>query len=67
MKLKDKHYINLKWITLIALPAISASVGLIGGHFNLVHTDDVVFVMNTLAALVGTLIGVSSVNYNKEK
>ena len=66
MKMPDKIYDILKWGCLIAAPAIIAFLTTI---FTLYKIPGVEVVTGTIAAaatLIGALIGISSVNYNKK-
>ena len=62
----DKLYNWLKWICLIGLPAISGLIGTMGMAFGWPDTDKIVIVINAVAACIGTMIGVSTIKYNKD-
>lgn len=65
MKIPNKAYDVLKWLVMIASPAIIAFVTTI---FSLYQIPGVEVVTGTIAAvttLVGALIGISSANYKK--
>jgi hypothetical protein len=57
--LPDKAYKALKWLALIALPALAVFVHVVGPAWNLSCVDQIVTTLNALAVLVGALIGVS--------
>lgn len=69
MKLSDKLYTFLKWLCLIALPAISVFMltilPVLGVQENTVTI--VVTVISAVGTLIGSLIGVSTHTYNKNK
>lgn len=68
MKLPDKVYNVLKWITLIALPALATFYRVIEEVWHLsIYGEEVAGTLTALAALLGVLIGVSTYNYNKLK
>ena len=67
MKLPDKVYNWLKWLCLIALPALATFYGVIGKVWDLPHTAEIVTTITAVATLIGALIGVSTISYNKEK
>lgn len=67
MKLNNKTYDVLKWIVLIAMPAIATFIAAVGSYFNWAPYEAVVFVINASTTLVGTLIGISTANYNKQQ
>ena len=64
--MKNKTYDILKWVAITVLPAIAALVGTIGTTTSWEHTGITVVVITALDTFLGTLIGVSSINYNKE-
>ena len=49
----------LKWVALIALPALAVFVHVVGPAWNLPCVDQIVTTLNALAVLVGALIGAS--------
>ncbi|GFH42751.1 hypothetical protein Hs30E_13020 [Lactococcus hodotermopsidis] len=62
----NKTYDVLKWIVITVLPALAAIVGTIGTATNWAHTGIAVIIITALDTFVGTLIGVSGINYAKE-
>lgn len=62
----NKVYDILKWIGLIALPAIAWFVGQIGPVWGMPYVDAIVTTLNAAGTLLGILIGVSTVNYKKQ-
>ena len=65
MKLNNKTYDVLKWLVIIAMPAIATFIAAVGAYFKWAPAEAVVFVINASTTLVGTLIGISTANYNK--
>lgn len=57
--LPAKAYQVLKWLALIALPALAVFVHVVGPAWGLPCVDQIVTTLNALAVLVGALIGVS--------
>lgn len=57
--LPDKAYDALKWLALIALPAVAWLVGVVGPQWGLPHCDEIVTTVNAVGLFVGALIGVS--------
>ena len=57
--LPDEVYKVLKWLALIALPALAVFVHVVGLAWNIPCVDQIVTTLNALAVLVGALIGVS--------
>ena len=67
MKLSDSVYKVLKWLGLIALPALATFYGVIGKVWSIPYTAEIVTTITAVATLIGALIGVSTVSYNKGK
>lgn len=67
MKMNNKVYDVLKWITLIVFPAILGFYGLIGGELNIPYTEEVLTIGNGFITCLGTCLGISTMNYNKTK
>lgn len=60
----NRVYDILKWVGLIALPALAWFVGVVGPVWGWPYVDQVVKTLNATGALLGVLIGVSTVDYN---
>ena len=65
MKISNKLYDVLKWVALIALDATGIFYSTISNVWNLPYGDEVLKTCAALSLLIGTLIGVSSINYKK--
>jgi hypothetical protein len=59
--LPDKVYTALKWLGLIACPAIATFVGVVGPVWGMPYVDAVVTTINAVGLLIGALIGASAV------
>ena len=66
MKFDGKVYEILKWTSLIFLPALTTLVASLGLAFGWTDIDKITITINAVATFIGTLIGVSTINYNKE-
>lgn len=68
IKLKNSWYDVLKWIALIAIPAVVTFLSVVLGALEVdAHTINVITtILSAVGTLIGTLIGVSTANYNKE-
>lgn len=66
MKINNTLYEWLKWICLIALPAIAWFYGAMAETWPLPYGDQIVTTLNATGTLIGILIGVSTYNYRKE-
>ena len=66
MKLPDKVYDILKWICLIACPAVIAFLTTIFTLYQIPGVEVVTGTIAAVATLIGALIGISSATYKKE-
>lgn len=66
MRLDNKVYDILKWVSLIALPALASFVGGLTKIWVIPYGPEIVLTVNLVAVFLGALIGVSTINYNKE-
>lgn len=66
MKLNNKIYDILKWVSLIALDAIGVAYESLANVWSLPYGSEVMKTCTILSILIGTLIGISSYNYNKK-
>lgn len=57
--LPNGAYDILKWLGLIALPALAVFYSVIAPAWGLPYADQVVLTLNALGVLIGTLIGAS--------
>lgn len=69
MKLSDKVYNILKWVALICIPAVVTFLSVVLGVLEVdpKTINIVVTIIAAIGTLIGSLIGVSTVNYNKDK
>lgn len=65
MKLPDKWYNVLKWITIIALPAIGTLYFALAGIWGLPYGEQIVGTITAVDTCLGVLLGLSTVQYNK--
>ena len=65
MKLNNEVYDILKFIVTTALPAFTTFAGVVGVQLGYDMTTTIV-VLTAFNTLLGTLIGISSIKYNKE-
>lgn len=67
MKLNDKLYDILKWVTMIVIPAIaSAYVGL-AAVWGWPYAEEIAKTSAVACTLLGALLGISTAQYNKSK
>ena len=65
MQLNNKLYDNLKWITLILLPAMSAAYFSLSSVLNLPAAEQVVGTIAVVTTFLGAVLGLSTQSYNK--
>lgn len=65
MKMSNKAYDILKWIAMVFLPALTTFVGVILNSFNVPGTETILTIMIAFDTFLGSLLGISSINYNK--
>jgi len=64
MKLPNRVYDVLKWVALICLPAIAVFYATLGAAWEFPFVMEITITINAIALFVGTLIGVSTIQYN---
>lgn len=65
MKFNNKVYDTLKYIALVALPALATLCISLGHIWGFEHCDQIAGTITALDACLGVLLGLSSANYNK--
>lgn len=63
--LPGRVYDILKWLALIALPAVAWLVGAVGPQWGLPHCGELVTTINAIGLFIGALIGVSQLTFVK--
>ena len=58
--LPNRAYDVLKWLALIALPALAWFISILGPTWSLPHVDAIVTTLNAVGTLIGILIGAST-------
>ena len=66
MKLNNKVYDVLKWVCLIALPAVAVFYAVIGKIWGFPYITEIPATINAIAVLIGSLIGISHMTIKKE-
>ena len=69
MRISDKLYNVLKWVSIICIPAVVTFLGVVLGVLEVDPKiiNIVVTIIGATGTLIGALIGVSTSAYNKEK
>ena len=66
MIIPDKIYNVLKWVLVIAVPALNVFLTTIFALYHIPHIEIVVGTISAVATFAGALIGVSTKAYNKK-
>ncbi|MDH6364637.1 hypothetical protein M2139_001624 [Enterococcus sp. PF1-24] len=66
MKLNNKTYDRLKFVVTIFLPALITLITTLGSAFAWELTQLIVVTLGAITTFLGTLLGISTNNYNKE-
>lgn len=67
MKMSNKVYDVLKYVTQIGLPAVGTLYFALSGIWGLPYAEQVVGTITAIVTFLGVLLGISSANYNKEE
>lgn len=67
MKLPNKVYDVLKWIVLVCIPALTTAYVGLDALFGWGYGDVVAKVSAIVCALIGSLVGISTAEYNRTK
>ena len=65
MKLSNRTYDILKWISLVALPALTTFYGVVGATCHIPYTQEVLTIAVAFDTMLGTMLGISTSRYNK--
>ena len=66
MKLPDKIYDILKWVTMIVLPALATAYVGLASIWGWPYADEVAKTTAVVCTLLGALLGISTAQYNKD-
>lgn len=67
MKLPDKLYDILKWITMIVLPALATAYVGLAAVWGWPFADEMAKTVAVICTLLGALLGISTAEYNKNE
>ena len=67
MKLSDKAYTILKWVTLICIPALATFYAALSAVWGWPYADQVAKTATAVCTLLGALLGISTAEYNRHK
>lgn len=63
--MNNKTYDILKWIALIGLYALATLIAGLGDIWNIPYTNEIVRTINLIGTVLGILLGISNISYNK--
>ena len=66
MKLPDKWYDILKWITMIVIPACATAYVGLAAVWGWPFADQIAKTAAVICTLLGALLGISTAQYNKD-
>ena len=66
LQLNNRVYDVLKWMALIALPALAVLYNVLAGVWGWPYAQQVSTTINAIIAFIGTLIGISTAAYNRD-
>ena len=64
--MNNKIYDILKWVALIALPAVATLYTALAGVWGLPYAEEIPATITAIDLFIGALLGVSSYKYTKE-
>lgn len=67
MKLTNKVYDTLKWIAMYFLPALGTLYFALAGIWGFPFGEEIVGTLTAVDTFLGVILGISTVQYNKEK
>lgn len=67
MKLSDKAYTILKWVTLICIPALATFYVALSAVWGWPYADQLAKTATAVCTLLGALLGISTAEYNRHK
>ena len=67
MKIPDKLYNILKWISIVAIPAATTLFGVIATQFPIPYAQEILTICPAVATFIGALIGLSSAKYYQDQ
>ena len=66
MKIDNKLYDVLKWITVICLPALGTLYFALSGIWGFPYAEQVVGTISAVTTCLGILLGISTAEYNRQ-
>ena len=67
MKLSNRLYDILKWVTMIVIPALATAYVGLAAVWGWPYADEIAKTSAVVCTLLGALLGISTAQYNKDK
>lgn len=67
MKLSNRAYDILKWLTIVVIPALTTFYVVLDNLFKWGYAEIVATISAALCACIGSIVGISTVQYYKEQ
>ena len=67
MKMSNRVYDAMKWLTVVVLPALATFYSLLSGTWGLPYGEQIPTTITGLSTLLGACLMISSSNYNSEE
>jgi hypothetical protein len=65
--MSNKWYDRLKWVAIVCLPSLATAIRVIFGLWGIPYADAIAGTITALAAMLGTWLGVSHIQYKKKE
>ena len=66
MKLSNRVFDSLKWVAILFLPALAILIRTVFAIWNIPYGEQISATIIALQVFLGAILGVSTLNYNKE-
>lgn len=67
MKLSNETYDVLKWIVMLALPALATLINTVGSIWGITLAPQIADTVTAINAALAMVIGISTINYQREE
>lgn len=64
--MSNKIYDILKWVAILGLPALATLYDALASTWGLPYGEEVIRTVNAITTCLGTLLGISTIKYNKK-
>jgi hypothetical protein len=66
MKFNNKVYDILKWVAMVGLYGLAVLMSGLGEIWHIPYTNEIVKTITLVGTVLGILLGISNINYNKK-